>query len=215
MNYITTIGFFGNFGQVFNSLVSNYNIKFVVFEQNKENIEILNYCKENDIEYFSVKSIQEIKNVLIPYKNIDLFIVASFGLIFDKELINYPKYNTINFHPGVLPKYRGRHPLPQAIVNRDRYMGITSHIMNLEIDKGRILGMKKIPIDYELSYKENEKILLSHMKDIVYQTFENYFNNKYIISSEEENYYRPLNRDILKKIFSAKKLKELRFDSCD
>ena len=40
----------------------------------------------------------------------------------------------INIHPGILSQYRGRHPLPQAILNHETYMGITAHVLNKKID---------------------------------------------------------------------------------
>ena len=215
MNLDYRVGFFGNFSQAFKSIVCIYDVQFVISELNKENLEIKQYCEQNNIQYFLISSIVDIKKTLDSFSNIDLFIVASFGLIFDEELINFPKYNVINFHPGILPRYRGRHPLPQAIVNKDKYMGITAHIMNIEIDKGGILGIEKIPINYELSYKENENILLSFIPKVVNQALKNYFNKEFISSNGEENYYKPLEKEVLVKICSTKKLKELSFENCN
>lgn len=206
------IGFFGNFTQAFNTVVDMFKVKFVVFESNKENLEIKQYCEENNIQCFVVGSIKDIKKILAIFSKIDFFIVASFGLILDEELIGFPKYDAINFHPGLLPQYRGRHPLPQAIVNKDKYMGITAHIISIEIDKGPILSIERLAIDYDLSYSGNECSLLSFMPSTVKKAFENYFSKNIIHPKGEEKYYKPLDREVLSKIFSAEKLKDLSFE---
>ena len=210
-----TTGFFGNYDGAFQWLVDNTHIKFVVFEQNKENNVITLLCQKIGIPIYLVKTTLDIENVIRHFKDIDLFIVASFGLIFTEQILQHPKLDTINFHPGVLPQYRGRHPLPQAILNKDQYMGFTSHIMNLSIDKGEILNIIRLPIDYESTYAFNEEKLLHNLINFVEETIYNYTHNIYTAPQGLSNYYKPLDKETLEKIFRATKLNELNFENCD
>ena len=57
--------------------------------------------------------------------NYDLFIVASYGKILKKELIEIPKYKTINVHPSLLPKLRGASPIISAILRDEKKTGVT------------------------------------------------------------------------------------------
>lgn len=206
------IGFFGNFEKVFEDLIDSYNIEFVIFEYNKENKNIQEQCLKRDIPLYYIEKQSEIYDVIKVFVHIDFFIVASFGLIFDENILRYPKLNTINFHPGILPQYRGRHPLPQAILNKDLCMGMTSHVMNLMIDKGDILNIIKIPIDYEKSYIENEKRLMDTLKGFTRESIDNYLHKSYIKAQGVESYYKPLDARILQKIFNIKQLKDLSFE---
>jgi len=204
------IGFFGNFYEAFLDLTKDYNIKFVIFEENKENNKIIQYCNLNNIRYFFVKNREDIKKVIAKFNDIDLFVVASFGIIFDKLILDFPKISTLNIHPGILPKYRGRHPLPQAILNKEKFMGITAHIMTLEIDKGKVVNMTKLKINYDKSYEYNAKLLLKSLKNFVKEAINNLLKEKYLpIDEKNSNYYSPLPKEKLELICNSKKLKEL------
>lgn len=204
------IVFFGNYSKAFLSLVDDYTISFVVFETGKENQNIINYCSNNKIKYISVLSKGDIHKLLTRISEIDIFLVASFGLIFDQKILDFPKFDVINIHPGLLPQYRGRHPLPQAILNKELYMGLTSHVMSLAIDEGRILKIVKIAINYEKNYKDNELLLLNRLYNFVKESVQNYFNNVEITTKEKNTYYKPLDKDQLHEIFTVTKLKELK-----
>ena len=216
MNCLLNIGFFGNFDKAFDGIKDRHNIKFVIFEENKENSKIKSYCYEKKIEVFLVKSKIDIHKIIKNFLDIDLFLVASFGIIFDKKILNHPRLNVINIHPGILPNYRGRHPLPQAILNKEKYMGITSHIMNLEIDKGKILNLIQLPIDYTKNYKENELNLVKELPNFVLKTVDNYLNKKYLNIVENSNkYYKPLKKELINNIFTANKLEDIINENSD
>ena len=208
------IGFFGNFYEAFLDLTKDYNIKFVIFEKNKENNKIIQYCNLNNIRYFSVKNKEDIKKVITKFNDIDLFVVASFGIIFDKFILDFPKISALNIHPGILPKYRGRHPLPQAILNKEKFMGITAHIMTLEIDKGKVVNMTKLKINYDESYEYNAKLLLKSLKSFVKEAINNLLKEKYLpIDEKNSNYYSPLPKEKLELICNSKQLKELHIEN--
>ncbi|MEK7616465.1 MAG: methionyl-tRNA formyltransferase [Patescibacteria group bacterium] len=74
----------------------------------------------------------------------NLFIVASYGKIIPKAILNIPKYGALNVHPSLLPKYRGPSPVPATILNGDKVTGVTIIKMDEKMDHGPIVAVKKI-----------------------------------------------------------------------
>ena len=60
-----------------------------------------------------------------PSTNFDLFIVASYGKIIPKIVLDIPKFGTLNAHPSLLPKWRGSSPLQSTILNNEQETGTT------------------------------------------------------------------------------------------
>lgn len=79
----------------------------------------------------------------------DVFVVAAFGQILSKEILEMPKYGSLNIHASLLPKYRGSSPIQWAVINGEEKTGVTIMQMNEGIDTGDILYQKEIPIDEE------------------------------------------------------------------
>lgn len=77
----------------------------------------------------------------------DIFVVAAFGQILSKEILDMPRYGCINIHASLLPKYRGAAPIQYAILNGDDVTGVTIMQMNEGMDTGDILTMKAIPVE--------------------------------------------------------------------
>ena len=75
----------------------------------------------------------------------DLGIVIAFRML--PEIIwSMPKYGTFNLHASLLPQYRGAAPINWAIIHGEKETGITTFLLNHEIDKGAIIGQHKEPI---------------------------------------------------------------------
>ena len=77
----------------------------------------------------------------------DVFVVAAFGQILSKEILDMPKYGCINIHASLLPKYRGASPIAWSILNGDEETGVTIMQMNEGMDTGDILLQRSIPIE--------------------------------------------------------------------
>lgn len=77
----------------------------------------------------------------------DVFVVAAFGQILTKEVLDMPKYGCVNIHASLLPKYRGAAPIQWSILNGDEYTGVTIQQMNEGVDTGDILSVVKVKIE--------------------------------------------------------------------
>lgn len=57
-----------------------------------------------------------------------------------------PRLGTFNLHASLLPQYRGAAPINWAIINGETETGVTTFLLNHEIDKGGIIGQIRVPI---------------------------------------------------------------------
>ena len=78
--------------------------------------------------------------------NPEVIIVAAFGQIIPKELLDLPPYGCINVHGSILPKYRGAAPIQAAIMEGEEETGITIICMDIGIDTGDMILKGKIQI---------------------------------------------------------------------
>ncbi len=80
-------------------------------------------------------------------KNIEaeVFIVASYGKILPREILDVPKYGVINVHPSLLPKYRGPSPIPAQILHNEKEFGVSIMLLDEEMDHGPILAKRAYP----------------------------------------------------------------------
>ncbi|MCR4691962.1 MAG: methionyl-tRNA formyltransferase [Lachnospiraceae bacterium] len=79
----------------------------------------------------------------------DLFVVAAFGQILPREILDMPRLGCINVHASLLPKYRGAAPIQQAILDGEKETGVTIMQMAEGLDTGDILTKRVCPISEE------------------------------------------------------------------
>lgn len=77
----------------------------------------------------------------------DIFVVAAFGQIVSKEILDMPKYGCVNIHASLLPKYRGAAPIQWAVIDGEEESGVTIMQMNEGIDTGDILMQEVVKLD--------------------------------------------------------------------
>ncbi len=116
------------------------------------------------IEVLQPKSIRKEPEIIakLKSKEPDFFVTFAFGQILSQEVLDIPKYATVNLHASLLPKYRGANPIQRCIYNGDSITGITTMITVLELDAGDICMCEEIEIlprmtDMELAEIISEK----------------------------------------------------------
>lgn len=92
----------------------------------------------------SLKSQEEID--LINSMSADLIVVAAYGRILPKAVLDAPKYGCINVHASILPKYRGAAPIQRSVIDGEKKTGVTIMQMNEGLDTGDILCIEEIAI---------------------------------------------------------------------
>ena len=103
---------------------------------------------KHNIEVFQPVKIKtpEAVEVLRGYEA-DLFVVAAFGQILSKEILDMPKFGCVNIHASLLPKYRGAAPIQWAILDGEKETGVTIMQMNEGLDTGDMLTKVLVPIE--------------------------------------------------------------------
>ncbi|MGC9975462.1 MAG: methionyl-tRNA formyltransferase [Syntrophales bacterium] len=77
----------------------------------------------------------------------DLAVVAAFGQILPREILEIPRMGCINVHPSLLPKYRGAAPINWALIRGEVKTGITIMLMDEGMDTGDIMTQEETIID--------------------------------------------------------------------
>ncbi len=152
------IGFFGDgpwSHNAINMLLTDSDIKidFICVRYNNPDKFLIDFAKRNEIELFIEKNVNNddfLKK--ISNRNLDLIVSMSFDQIFKKDIINLPKFKSINCHAGKLPFYRGRNVLNWVLINDESEFGITVHFVDEGIDTGDIIMQKSFPITDDDNY---------------------------------------------------------------
>ena len=97
----------------------------------------------------------------------NLLIVASYGKIIPKSILEIPKFGTLNVHPSLLPKFRGPSPIQSFILSGEEKTGVTIMLMDAKIDNGPILASQKLKVE---SQKLNAKQLEEELAELGGQT---------------------------------------------
>ncbi len=78
--------------------------------------------------------------------NADMIVVAAFGQILSKEILELTSFGCLNVHASLLPKYRGAAPIQWSIIDGEEKTGITIMQMDEGLDTGDIILKKEIEI---------------------------------------------------------------------
>lgn len=104
-------------------------------------------AQEYNIELIKARNIND-KSVVekIKEKEPDVIFIIGWSQLIKKEIISIPKYGCIGAHPTLLPKHRGRAPIPWAIINGLSITGVTFFYIDEGVDSGDIIDVEKITI---------------------------------------------------------------------
>jgi methionyl-tRNA formyltransferase len=136
-------------------LFKNFDLS-LVFTTEKNDGDLIKFCKENNIEYLSVSSLDEKAIEKIEQIKPDLGVVADFGIIISQEVVSLFPKGILNIHPSLLPLYRGSTPVQGALLNGEKTTGVSLIKIDSEVDHGPILAQE----EYEIDTKDNTQTLL-------------------------------------------------------
>lgn len=114
---------------------------------------IKQFALEHNLPVFQPKSIRKEPEIQEELKNLnpDFFVTFAFGQILSQDVLDIPKYETINLHASLLPRYRGANPIQRAIINGDKETGICTMITELGLDCGDVCMREKIEIPNDMT----------------------------------------------------------------
>ena len=134
-----------------NSRNYNFPIRINLIISNNTNAYGLKYAKKYNIPYkFFSSDNQSIfeRDCLIELKKrkIQFLCLAGFMKILSNNFIKSFKYQIINIHPSLLPKFKGLNTHSRVLRSGERYTGCSVHLVNAEFDSGNIILQKKVLI---------------------------------------------------------------------
>lgn len=110
----------------------------------------------------------------------DLMITCAYGQILSKEILDIPKYGTLNVHGSLLPLYRGSAPIQRALINGERKTGITIMRTDVGMDTGDIVSARGIEIDENDYLPELTAKLANLGAELLVDTIDGYVSGKIV-----------------------------------
>ena len=111
------------------------------------------------IKYINKKNCKECFEIMVNSK-CNLILSAGLPYIIPKKFLKKNKI-MINLHPSLLPSYKGLKSVKDAIKNKEKFIGVTSHFIDENMDEGKIILQKKIYIDCKNNINSIYRILFS------------------------------------------------------
>ena len=126
--------------------------------------------------------------------NPDLIVVAAFGQILKKDVLDLPKYGCINVHASLLPRWRGAAPINAAILAGDEEIGVTIMKMDVGLDTGPMLSKKSIRLTPDLTTGSALQAISQLGADLLIEVLPDYLSGKLIPQPqpEEGSTYAPM-----------------------
>lgn len=205
--------FIGHSLEAFHAAVEQLTIIGVITEARASDGPVAEDARARGIDLELVTDARQVPVALSRF-SCELVLMCEFGLILPHEGLE--GCTVINVHPGLVPDNRGRHPLPQAILHGDEYMGVTALIADLQlIDAGEILCRLEAPIDYESDYNTNNERLRRMLRmatdDAIRQVLSGQVaDNSYLFRCRPNRYRPPVERGTLERIINLPSLMEFR-----
>jgi methionyl-tRNA formyltransferase len=119
--------------------------------------------------------------------NPDFLVVAAYGQILPKWLLQSARLAPVNLHASLLPCYRGASPIPWAILNGDSISGITTMLMEETLDSGAILMQQEVPISLTMTAGELAEKLSAMGANLLIKTLEGMQNGTIDPIPQDEN----------------------------
>lgn len=110
--------------------------------------QLIELCSERGINcHFGVSVCGDQGMDLLRKYQPDLILVATFKQILKENVLRLPELGVVNFHPSLLPRYRGPCPTNAVLLNHERITGVTIHYVTEKLDDGDILQQRSITIN--------------------------------------------------------------------
>ena len=166
-------------------IVNNFNLLAIVTNYDKpsgrglkiRNSAVKEYALKKNIELLQPKNLKD-QSFVEKIKNFkpDFIIVVAFRML-PKVIWSIPNLGTINLHASLLPDYRGAAPINWALINGEKYTGVTTFFIDDKIDTGDILLQKRIKINKTDNAEDLHNSLSKIGSLLMFETINKVVNN--------------------------------------
>lgn len=129
--------------------------------------------------------IKELKEI-----NADIFCIVAFRIL-PTAVFTLPKIASFNVHTSLLPKYRGAAPINWAIIKGEKKSGVTSFILDENIDTGNIVGTREVPIGESMTAGELHDELMPLAAELAVETCEQLLSGNYQLLKQNDSLATP------------------------
>lgn len=116
----------------------------------------------------------------------DCIVVAAYGQILPKAILDLPKYGCVNIHASLLPKYRGAAPIQHCILQGETVSGVTIMQMAEGLDTGDMLMQESVPITENETAEELHDALAAIGAKLILKTLEGLTEGTIVPKAQED-----------------------------
>jgi len=127
----------------------------------------------------------------------DLLVLADYGQIVPKALLDLPRFGALNLHPSLLPRHRGASPIPAAILADDQETGVSLMLMDAGLDSGPLIAKRRYPLTGNETAPELEHALAQVAAELLSTSLPAWLSSELLPLPQEEEgvtLTRPLRR---------------------
>ncbi len=116
----------------------------------------------------------------------DIIVVAAFGQIIPKDILDMPPFGCVNIHASLLPKYRGAAPIQQAVIDGEKESGVTIMRMGTGVDTGDMIAKAVVPLSQEETGGSLFDKLAEAGADLLVKTLPDIFEGRAVYEKQPE-----------------------------
>ncbi|MCK9180796.1 MAG: methionyl-tRNA formyltransferase [Bacteroides sp.] len=131
-------------------------------------------------KFRDVKFLEELRSL-----KADLQLVVAFKML-PEVVWDMPRLGTVNLHASLLPDYRGAAPINWAVMNGEKYSGVSTFLLKHEIDTGSLIFQEKVVIGDNMSAGELHDELMNKGSDLLIKTVKAIECDDYPLISQDE-----------------------------
>lgn len=140
-------------------------------------------AQEHGLQIFQPAKLKD----FIINEELDVAVVAQYGNLIPKHILDHPKHGMINVHTSLLPKYRGASPIQTALINGDKTTGVTIMTMDIGLDTGDILKQQKLDINKDWTYLDLDKELAHISGDLLLSALHDFVSGDLTPQKQDDN----------------------------
>lgn len=173
---------------------------YLNYTNSLKGVELKN-LKKYKLRYSFVKDTNSIEVKKIIIKN-DIGILLSFAGFIKKKILNIKNLKIINSHPGLLPFYRGSMCPEWTILNKEKKVAVTAHVLDKNLDEGPIVVSKKLKYPYPRNYFKFRKEIYELQGIVTVQALR-LLNTKKRFKKQDLKQgktYKPMDKDTIQRV---------------
>ena len=132
---------------------------------------VKDYAQSQQIPIYQPQSLRTAESIApLADLDLDVLIVAAYGLILPQTVLELPRLGCINVHASLLPRWRGAAPIERSIMAGDEQTGVCIMQMDEGLDTGPVLAQTAVPIAPEDSAQSLEQLLADQGAQLLINT---------------------------------------------